>query len=79
MIDCQIIQTLAEISSTRSSAKRLSLVSWNGNPAKLDLRTWRTDEDPEKPGRGVTLSDEEAQALFDALKEYFAGSGGAED
>ena len=27
----------------------------NGNPAKLDLRIWRTDEEPAKPGKGITL------------------------
>ena len=55
MITYQTERTLAEISSTGSSAKRLTVTSWNGNPAKLDLRIWRTDEEPAKPGKGITL------------------------
>lgn len=70
MITHQIEKTLAEIGSTGSTAKRLTLTSWNGNPAKLDLRIWRTDEEPPKPGRGLTLTEEEAQALADALNAY---------
>lgn len=70
MIECKIEKTIAEISSTGSTAKRLTLTSWNGNPAKLDLRVWRTDEDPPKPAKGITLTDEEAQALADALQGY---------
>ena len=38
MITHEVEETLAELSSTGSSAKRICLVSWNGNPAKLDLR-----------------------------------------
>lgn len=72
MIDFRVESTLAEIGSTGSSAKRLTVTSWNGRPAKLDLRTWRTDTDPQQPGRGLTLSDEEARALLDALQRYFA-------
>ncbi len=72
MIDFRVESTLAEIGHTGSSAKRLTVTSWNGRPAKLDLRTWRTDTDPQQPGRGLTLSDEEARALLDALQRYFA-------
>ena len=76
MITYQTERTLAEISSTGSSAKRLTVTSWNGNPAKLDLRIWRTDEEPAKPGKGITLTDDEAQTLLDALQGYFDGAGG---
>lgn len=72
MITYQTERTLAEISSTGSSAKRLTVTSWNGNPAKLDLRIWRTDEAPEKPGKGITLTDAEAQALATALIGYLS-------
>jgi hypothetical protein len=61
---------LAEISSTGTSAKRLTLTSWNGRESKLDLRVWRTDEEPAKPGKGITLAPDEAEALYNALREY---------
>lgn len=67
MITHTIERTLAEI-TTGKNAKRLCLISWNGNPAKLDLRIWI---DGENPGRGLTLTDEEAKILFDALAQYF--------
>ena len=67
MITHEVERTLAEL----SSAKRICLVSWNGNPAKLDLRVWRTVDGETKPGKGVTLTDEEAEALLTALTDYF--------
>lgn len=79
MITFQTERTLAEISSTGSSAKRLTLTSWNGNPAKLDLRIWRTDETNPKPGKGITLTDAEAKTLADALNDYLRGLDAAGD
>ena len=73
MIDFRTEKQLAEISSTGSSAKRLTVTSWNGNPEKLDLRIWRTDEEPAKPGKGITLTDEEAKTLAAALNAYLEG------
>lgn len=64
-------KTLADISSSGSTAKRLTITSWNGRPAKLDLRTWRTDENgQQQPGKGLTLTDTEAAALEQALAAY---------
>lgn len=61
---------LAELSTTSTSAKRLTVTRWNNYPAKLDLRTWRTDDGEPKPGKGITLTDEEAETLRDALTAY---------
>lgn len=71
MIEYRTERILTELSSTGSSAKRLTVTSWNGNPAKLDLRIWRTDDAEPKPGKGITLTDAEAQTLLDALNGYF--------
>ena len=68
-----IEKTLAEISDNGVNCKRLTLTSWNGYPAKLDLRTWRRDGDQMKPGKGLTLSDEEARALAEALQRHIQG------
>lgn len=73
MIEYRIERQLSEISSTGSSAKRLTLTSWNGNPSKLDLRIWRTDEPEPKPGKGITLTDAEAKTLAAALNGYLSG------
>lgn len=66
MITHEIIKTLGEI----GGAKRLCLVSWNGNPAKLDLRIWRTDGGTLVPGRGITLTEDEAGTLAALLEAY---------
>lgn len=43
--------------------KELNLISWNGAKPKYDLRDWGPEH--EKMGKGITLSNEE----FEALKE----------
>lgn len=45
--------------------KELNMVSWNGRPAKADLREW--DENHEKMGKGITLSAEELDTLKELL------------
>lgn len=75
MITHKIERTIAEISRTDRGIKRLTLTSWNGNPAKLDLRIWVIDEaGQEKPGRGITLSEAEALTLAAELQAYFAAA-----
>lgn len=49
--------------------KELNLVSWNGNPAKLDLRDWSPDKS--HMGKGITLFREEGEALQRLLYRYF--------
>ena len=46
--------------------KELNRVSYNGAPAKYDIRTWSPDHT--KMGKGITLSNEEFQVLVDAFK-----------
>ena len=45
--------------------KELNLISWNGAPAKYDIRDWAPGH--EKMGKGITLTKEEAVALKDIL------------
>lgn len=66
-----ILEHIAEIGSNRQGYKQLNVVSWNKAPARLDLRSWRTDENGEQqPNKGITLTDAEAQALYNALGKY---------
>ena len=46
--------------------KELTRVSWNGAPAKFDIRQWSPDYS--KMGKGVTLTNEEFQKLVAELK-----------
>ncbi len=71
----EVEKTIAEISANNSTAKRLTLTSWNGNPAKLDLRIWRIDKKGDsQPGKGVTLTEDEAAAVAAAISDYLGGA-----
>lgn len=48
--------------------KELNLVSWNENPAKLDIRDWAPEH--AKMGKGTTLTVEEAHLLCQYLEPY---------
>ena len=63
---------LAEVSTNYITAKRLTLTSWNGYHAKLDLRLWSLNQSEPKPEKGITLTDEEARVLAEALNTYLA-------
>lgn len=71
MVTFEIIKELERISETAGTVKQLTLTSWNGNPAKLDLRTWRTEGGKLIPNKGITLTEDEARALTRALTAYF--------
>lgn len=62
----EIIKQLGVISESKSGWKReLNLVSWNGAAPKYDLRDWAPEH--EKMGKGITLSADEAESLYELL------------
>lgn len=69
MYDFEILENVADIGK---SGKALKVVRWGERAAKLDLRTWRQDGEALKPGKGLTLTEEEAKELAEALQEYLA-------
>lgn len=61
-----IVENIAVLgTSSKGWTKELNKVSWNGKPAKYDIREW--DPEHEKMGKGITLTDEEFQKLKEAL------------
>lgn len=67
-IKYEIKESYGELStSPKGWTKELNLISWNGAAAKFDIREW--DPDHEKMGKGVTLTPEEAEALYELLGE----------
>ena len=67
-IKFEIIKQIGILSeSAKGWRKELNLISWNGAAPKYDLRDW----DPEhvKMGKGVTLAEEEIQALKELLEK----------
>ena len=56
--------TLSE--NDKGWTKEINRVSFNGAPAKFDIRSWSPDHT--KMGKGITLSNEEFQVMVDAFK-----------
>lgn len=64
----KIIRKLGTLSKNKSGwVKALTLTSWHGKPAKLDIRDW--NEDYSKCGRGLTLTEDETRALKSILEK----------
>ena len=69
-ITCEIVESIAVLSENEKGyTKEINLVSWNGADPKYDIRNWHPDR--EKCGKCITLNEEEAHALMDALEEVF--------
>lgn len=63
----EIVEPVAVLSQSGDTTKELNRVSYNGSPAKYDLRSWRRADGEEKLLKGLTLTEEEARALKQAL------------
>ena len=57
------------IEEGQNTSINLRKVSWNGRPAKLDLRKWSYQDGNERAMKGVGLSDEGAHELTGVLVE----------
>ena len=70
-VECDIIEFYGVFSKgiysqgAKSWNKEVNLVSWNGRPAKLDIRNWQRDH--EKCGKGIAVTWEEAEELAKLL------------
>lgn len=66
-IKYEIIKRIGNLSeSSRGWTKELNIISWNGGVPKLDIRDWAPEH--EKMGKGITLTEEEAEKLADFLQ-----------
>ncbi len=67
-ITYDIEQRIAVLSTNaRGWERQLNLISWNGNPAKYDIRDWSPDGS--RMSKGISLSAEEMAALKGILEE----------
>jgi len=72
-IECEILASYGIFSSgNRNWNKEVNLVSWNGRPAKLDIRNWQRDH--EKCGKGIAVTREEAEELVKLLEKILSES-----
>ena len=65
-INYTIEEEIAILSNRGSWNLELNLISWNGAPAKYDIRTW--NDTHTRMGKGVTLTEAELSNLLDALE-----------
>ncbi len=67
-ITYDIEQRIAVLSTNaRGWERQLNLISWNGNPAKYDIRDWSPDGS--RMGKGISLTGEELKNLKGILEE----------
>ena len=68
----KILKTIATLSDKDNISKEFNLVQYKDlkNPI-LDIRKWDKDSDDKKCLKGITLTDDEARKLKDALNEYY--------
>ena len=72
-ITYEIIKWLGNISRRRDTkgevwTKEVNIVSWNHRPPKVDIREW--SEDHSRMSKGITLTEDEAEALAMHLHEW---------
>ena len=66
----EVLNNLGTISeSTKGWSKKLTRIIWNEDEPKYDIRDWNPSH--ERMSKGITLTKEEAQALYEILKEEF--------
>ena len=67
-IKYEILNTIGILSeNSRGWKKELNLISWNSGKPKYDIRDWAPNH--EKMGKGVTLTEEELDALKELLQK----------
>lgn len=66
-IKYEVIEHIGVLSTSPAGwTKEANLIRWNDKPAKVDIRDWSPEH--EKIGKGITLTDEEAQKLIEILQ-----------
>ena len=63
-----IEEEIAVLSESKTGwRKELNKISWNGQPAKYDIRDWA--ENRSRMGKGVTLSESEMKELLKVMDQ----------
>lgn len=72
-----IIQKIGVLSKKDNGySKQVNLISWNEHDPKIDIREWSPDG---KAIKGITLTQDEGKALFEALTGYYRLSESEDD
>ena len=74
-IECEIIEHYGKFSDgNRNWNKEVNFVSWNGRPAKIDIRSWQKNH--EKCGKGIAITKAEAEELVKLLNKILKAKPG---
>ncbi len=67
MLNYEIKRRIIVLSENKKTGwtKELNLISWNGAPAKIDIREFSPDR--QKLSRGITLTMDEMKQIKDAI------------
>lgn len=67
MLNYEIKRRIIVLSENKKTGwtKELNLISWNGAPAKFDIREFSPDR--QKLSRGITLTMDEMKQIKDAI------------
>ena len=67
-----ILNNIATLSDKDNITKEFNLIQYKDlkNPI-LDIRKWDNNNDDKKMLKGITITDDEARKLKDALNEYY--------
>ena len=69
-ITSEILEHIGIIGENNNGWKReVNIVSWNGGQPKIDIREW--DEHHERMSKGITMTEEQAKALYEVLKARY--------
>lgn len=68
----KILKNIATLSDKENITKEFNLIQYKDlkNPI-LDIRKWDNSNDDKEMLKGITLTDEEARNLKDALNKYY--------
>lgn len=76
-INYEIVKHIGIVSVSKSKwTRELNLVSWNGKPAKYDLRDWSPEH--VRMGKGISVTREEAEKVLDYLRRELECGGKAQ-
>ena len=67
----EIIKNLGVIYNNNNYTLEVNLISYCGNPPKIDIRKWNRNKDTMQ--KGLTFNDSEVDSLIDILNAYKEG------
>lgn len=70
----EIVEHMVDLSENKGGwIKQMNKVRWGSSAPVVDLRTWhypKGSSEPDRMGKGITLSKAEMQKLLEYLKGY---------